>query len=92
MVAAFKEYIFDFEDLKLSILCKHCHTEMIIDISESSSKLPDRCIPCKNEFDENFNRALRDFYSAYMTFTNRNADKRSVSARIRVHCELKASE
>lgn len=92
MVAAFKEYVFDFADLKLlSIVCKNCNTEMIIDISNPSSKLPERCAPCKTEFDENFTQALHDFYSAYSTFANKNT-KRSVGARIRVHSELKASE
>lgn len=92
MVAAFKELVFDFSDLKLlSVICKNCNIEMIIDLSKSSSKLPEKCPTCKTDFDENFIRALHDYYSAYSTFTNRNAS-RPVSARVRVQSDLKDSE
>lgn len=92
MVAAFKEYVFDFADLKLlSIICVNCGTEVIVDVSNPALKLPEKCGPCKHNFDEDFKSAIEDFHSAYTTFSNKNIE-RSVSARIRVHSELKASE
>jgi hypothetical protein len=88
MVAAFKEYIFDFTDLRLSLLCSQCGSEIIIDLSNSSSRLPEKCGTCKNFFDENFKAALNDFYSAYAVFSDKKTNK-TISAHIRVRSELK---
>jgi hypothetical protein len=90
MVAAFKEYVFDFADIKLSVICEQCHAETIIDLSSNKSRMFEYCHACRNKFDDNFIRALYDFQSAYLGFTTKV--QRSVSAHIRVRSELKASE
>ncbi len=87
MVAAFKEYVIDFADLKLSIVCNKCQTEMIIDPANMHNlKLLERCTACRNEFDENFKRALNDFLSAQLTFSKK-ANNLPATARIRVSSE-----
>ncbi|MGA9110901.1 MAG: hypothetical protein ACLPSL_01925 [Smithella sp.] len=86
-----KEYVFDFTDLKLlSITCKNCGTETIIDLSKPETKLPKRCTPCRIEFDPQFERAIIDFSSTYSVLSDKNS-KGTMSARIRIHCELKDS-
>lgn len=92
MVAAFKEYIFDFEDMKLlSIVCENCHTETIIDLSRPESKIPKRCEPCKSDLKPNFHQALHEFHRAYYVLADKSATG-PASARIRVQRELTASE
>jgi hypothetical protein len=82
MVALFKEYIFDFKDLRLSIMCGVCGAEIIVDLANSSSRVMEKCTACRNQFDEQFTQGLIDFQSAYLALASKT--KRSVSARIRV--------
>ena len=92
MVAAFKEYVFDFEELKLlSITCSNCNTETIVDLSKPSSKLPYRCTPCNVNFDAEFHIAITAFHSAYKTLKEKK-EEIPLKARIRIQYELKASE
>jgi len=88
MVAMFKEFIFDFTDLKLSITCANCNTEIIIDVSRPLLELPKKCGPCKHLFDEEFYEAIDRFCSAYKVFSDKKTE-RAFTARIRTHSELK---
>lgn len=49
MNPTFKEYAIDFEDLKLlSIVCKQCKTEMIVDVAGQDILFPDLCPYCRS--------------------------------------------
>jgi hypothetical protein len=89
MVAVFKEFIFDFTDLKLSIICENCNTEVIIDTSKPPFKLPNRCVPCNHPFDETLFDAIKKFCSACTIFSDKKAE-RVFLARIRIHSELQS--
>ena len=94
MVAAFKELVFDFGDLRsLNIICTNCQTETTINLSKPPSKerMPDRCKPCRADFGENFIRAINDFCSAYKTFTE-GVQERPIKARLKIVRELKDSD
>jgi hypothetical protein len=89
MVATFKEFVFDFNDLKLSIVCENCKTEITIDASKPPFKLPQKCGPCNHEFGEVFFEAIEDFCSACKVFSDKEAE-RPFLARMRIHSELQA--
>lgn len=86
MVATFKEYVFNFTDLKLSIVCKNCNTEIIIDASKPPLNLPTKCSPCKHPFDDAFYEAINHFCLACKAFSNKEVERAFV-ARIRTHSE-----
>ena len=88
MVAMIKEFLFDFTDLKLSILCKNCNTEVIIDASKPPIELPKKCGPCKYMFDDTLVNAIQYFCAACSIFSDKKVE-RPVMARIRMHSELK---
>ncbi|MGA2527222.1 MAG: hypothetical protein ABSF79_11480 [Smithellaceae bacterium] len=90
MTPTYKEYVFDFADLKLlSAVCLNCHAETIFDMTTAFNKVPKSCPFCYEDFSPFFTEALTAFYTAYKQFTAQNA---KASARIRIRRELTVSE
>lgn len=89
MVVIFKEFVFDFTDLKLSIICSNCKTEITIDASIPPFDLPRKCVPCKHEFDEPFFEAIQHFCLACKIFSDKKVE-RAFLARMRIHSEVQA--
>src|SRR5206468_3276707 len=89
-----KEYVFDFEDLKLiSVVCKGkngaCGAEVIVDISDAENKVPTQCPSCGQTFDAMFNSALGSFQSAYNNFVKGG---KSATARLRIRRPVNVAE
>jgi hypothetical protein len=71
MNPTFKEYAFDFIDLKLiSVSCKRCKTEIILDVTEPHIKMPRHC-SCGKDFGLLFIEALESYYRIYKQFTDK---------------------
>jgi len=89
MVPTFKEYAFDFAELKLiSIVCKKCKSEIILDVMDINFRTPRACPSCREEFASLFTDALNSFHSAYSNFTR----SENASARIRIRREVNLPE
>ena len=90
MVPTFKEYVFDFQDLKLlGAVCGQCGAETILDVSDAHKKMPKFCPSCGNDFDTLYWQALQDFHAAYSRFTDKTT---KAKARIRIRREVNVSE
>ena len=81
----FKEYVIDFADLKLvSVICKKCKTEIIIDMTGELINIPNVCQACGNLINAVFLDALTSFYNIYKYLAGKDP---SASARIRIRHE-----
>jgi hypothetical protein len=85
----YKEYAFEFDDLRLlSIVCGTCKCEMIIDLSTGRCHIPNTCSACKTDFDEAFKIGLHAFRDAYLNFSNAARPEIAAKARIRIRREI----
>lgn len=86
----FKEYVIDFADLKLvSVVCKKCQTEIILDMTGDLKLIPNICQSCGGVINEVFIEALTSFYKIYRYLGGKDP---GASARIRIRQEAKVSE
>ena len=86
----FKEYVIDFADLKLvSVVCKKCKTEIIIDMTGKRMTIPNVCQACGNIINQVFLEALSTFYGIYRHLSGTDP---SASARIRIRQESSLAE
>jgi len=91
MVPTFKEYVFDFAELKLlSAVCKKCSSEIILDVTDKNLRIPNSCPSCHQEFDSVFTNALKSFFSAYSNLMG--IENPQASARIRIRQKVNVSE
>jgi hypothetical protein len=90
MNPTYKEYVFDFADLKLlSIVCNKCKTEIIFDVTETDTKMLKYCPSCDENFGGLFLEALTKFHRAYMYLTEKDV---KATARIRIRREVNVAE
>jgi transcription elongation factor Elf1 len=90
MNPTYKEYVFDFADLKLfSFVCTKCQSETILDLTEASRRSPGSCPACGEEFGPVFTEALMKYYDIYRVFTDKQA---RVKSRIRIRREVNVAE
>jgi transposase-like protein len=90
MNPTFKEYVFDFAELKLlGAVCLKCQTETIIDVTNTSMHEPQRCASCGIKFSDRFVTSLRSFCKIYENFTDKDAD---ATVRIRVRREVNVAD
>lgn len=89
MNPTYKEYVFDFADLKLiSVSCNKCRTETILDVTETYITMPDKC-SCGQEFGQLFSEALESFHRIYKQFTHKET---KATARIRIRREINVAD
>jgi hypothetical protein len=86
----FKEYVIDFADLKLiSIVCKKCKTETIIEVTSELRNFPNVCQSCGNVINEVFIEAITSYYKIYNFLAGKNL---GALARVRLRQEANMSE
>lgn len=75
------EYVVELSELKLlSIVCKACTAELVMDISRANAKSPVQCGSCDKAFDVTFLEPLDLFIRAYKNL----AVPTNATARIRI--------
>ena len=90
MNPVFKEYVIDFADLSLiSVVCKKCKAEIIIDMAGERPIFPDLCQSCGNLFDPGFVEAVRTLYNIYKHLINKDIN---ALTRLRIRQEVNVSE
>lgn len=92
MNPTYKEYVIDFADLKLlSIVCKNCKAEIILNIDESDlyEKMPRVCIVCGEDFGKSLTESMIYFQKSYKQFTDKLS---KANARMRIRREVNAVE
>lgn len=90
MNPTYKEYVFDFADLKLfSFVCMKCQSETILDLAESGRRAPRTCPACGEDFGSLFTETVVKYYDVFRVFTEKNV---RVQAKVRIRRKVNVAE